>query len=170
MRQWLRETVHWLPRPWLRLSWPPHSDRLWRCAHRYARWVVDHTHTHTLTHSYHVGVCSLTVVLCAQEAEAETAARLAAAERALERRAGEVEHLQLQVSTLKADRHTLERDRAAALAELEELTSRLGAPLLLRLRTEGPTAVASLEQLQQLQRLEAMRDEAQQAVCAFGTR
>lgn len=114
-----------------------------------------------------------------QEAEAETAARLTAAERALERRAGEVEHLQLQVrmtvcmyatchfvqvSTLKAERFTLERDRATALAELEELTSRLGAPLLLKLRTEGPTAVASLEQLQQLQRLEAMRDEAQHAV------
>lgn len=67
---------------------------------------------------------------------------------------------------MKADRHTLERDRANAIAELEELTSRLGGPLLLRLRTEGPTAVASLEQLQQLQRLEAMRDEAQQAVRA----
>lgn len=65
---------------------------------------------------------------------------------------------------MKADRHTLERDRASALAELEELSSRLGAPLLLRLRTEGPTAVASLEQLQQLQRLEALRDEAQHGV------
>lgn len=38
------------------------------------------------------------VVPCGQEAEAETAARLAAAERALERRAAELEHLQLQVA------------------------------------------------------------------------